>query len=172
MGIPFWLMLLWGLTLINLILPDPIPFIDEAIPFLLGVGLLLRFLLRRNAYQNIYQQYQQYQKTQQQSQSGTGSYQTGSTGSGQSSSFFYSRFKNWGAGFQQPRGTTMDKDPYDILGIRRGASMDEIKRAYREKLKKFHPDVVESLKLGPEYKQMFEEKTQEIQKAYELLGGK
>jgi molecular chaperone DnaJ len=50
--------------------------------------------------------------------------------------------------------------------------MDEIKKAYREQIKKYHPDKVESLKLGPEYRSMFEEKTMEIQKAYESLGGK
>ena len=42
----------------------------------------------------------------------------------------------------------------------------------RDKLKKFHPDIVENLKLGPEYREMFEEKTRDIQKAYEKLGGK
>ncbi len=166
MGIPLWLLLLWSLTIINIILPDPIPFIDEIVLFLLSLGLLVRFLLRRNTYQNMYQQYQQ------QSQSGKTSYQTGAGGGRQSSSSFYNRFRNWGAGFQQPGGPSIGKDPHDILGIKRGASMDEIKKAYREKLKKFHPDVVENLKLGPEYKEMFEEKTQEIQKAYELLGGK
>jgi DnaJ-domain-containing protein 1 len=50
--------------------------------------------------------------------------------------------------------------------------MEEIKKAYREKLKKYHPDIVANLKLGDDYREMFEEKTREIQHAYEQLGGK
>lgn len=33
-----------------------------------------------------------------------------------------------------------EKDYYDILGISKGASEDEIKRAYLKSAKKYHPD--------------------------------
>lgn len=33
-----------------------------------------------------------------------------------------------------------DKDPLDILNLKRGASVDEIKRAYRAACMKYHPD--------------------------------
>jgi len=32
------------------------------------------------------------------------------------------------------------EDPYEVLGVERGASPDEVKSAYREMLKEYHPD--------------------------------
>ena len=43
-------------------------------------------------------------------------------------------------------------DPYAVLGIARGASHDQIVRAYREQLKLYHPDRVADL--GPELQQL------------------
>ena len=54
------------------------------------------------------------------------------------------------------------KDYYEVLGIARGATQDEIKAAYRKLARKYHPDV------NPEDKAA-EERFKEIQEANEVL---
>jgi molecular chaperone DnaJ len=56
-------------------------------------------------------------------------------------------------------------NPYEILGIREGASKDEIKAAYKAQVKKYHPDKHQD---NPLY-ELAEEKLQEINEAYEYL---
>ncbi|MCD7873172.1 MAG: molecular chaperone DnaJ [Clostridiales bacterium] len=54
------------------------------------------------------------------------------------------------------------RDYYEVLGISKGASEDEIKKAYRKTAKKYHPD------LHPNDKET-EEKFKECNEAYEVL---
>ncbi len=56
----------------------------------------------------------------------------------------------------------MAKDYYEILGVKKDASADEIKSAYRRLAKKYHPD----LNKAPEAADKFKE----INEAYEVLG--
>ncbi|MGE0122763.1 MAG: J domain-containing protein [Vicinamibacterales bacterium] len=58
-------------------------------------------------------------------------------------------------------------DPYAVLGIRPGATIEQIKAAYRTKIKEYHPDQVE--RLGPELRELAKRKTQEINRALEML---
>jgi DnaJ like chaperone protein len=62
------------------------------------------------------------------------------------------------------------RDPYDVLGVPRGASQDEIRRAYRKLVVKYHPDKVDHL--GDEFKALAEKKFKQIQEAYQELARK
>jgi curved DNA-binding protein CbpA len=56
-------------------------------------------------------------------------------------------------------------NPYEILGVREGANKEEIKKAYRELAKKYHPDQYGTNPL----KDLAEEKMREVNEAYEYL---
>ena len=58
---------------------------------------------------------------------------------------------------------TEKKEYYKTLGVDRGSSQDEIKRAYRRLAKKYHPD------LNKENHKESEEKFKEVSEAYEVL---
>ena len=57
------------------------------------------------------------------------------------------------------------KDYYKILGVRKDAGEDEIKKAFRKLAKKYHPD------LHPD-DEVAQEKFKEANEAYEVLGDK
>ena len=54
------------------------------------------------------------------------------------------------------------KDYYETLGVPRGASDDDIKKAFRKLARVYHPDVAKN-------KKQAEEKFKEINEAYEVL---
>ncbi len=53
------------------------------------------------------------------------------------------------------------KDYYEIMGVSRDATQDEIKRAYRKLARKYHPDVSKEPDAEEKFKQLGE--------AYEVL---
>ena len=59
------------------------------------------------------------------------------------------------------------KDPYTVLNVPRGASQEDIKKAYRQLANKYHPDKV--LHLGDEFRQLAEKRFKEIEEAYRKL---
>jgi len=56
-------------------------------------------------------------------------------------------------------------DPYQVLGVSPGASDDEVKSAYRELARKYHPDSYE----GNPLSDLAEEKMKEINEAYDQI---
>ncbi|MCI9367995.1 MAG: DnaJ domain-containing protein [Oscillospiraceae bacterium] len=57
------------------------------------------------------------------------------------------------------------RDPYEVLGVSTDASDDEIKRAYRDLARKYHPDNYQNNPLAD----LAEEKMKEINEAYDAI---
>ena len=56
-------------------------------------------------------------------------------------------------------------NPYEVLGVSRNASIDEIKRAYKELRRKYHPDSY----VGNPLSSLAEEKFKQVQEAYDAI---
>lgn len=59
------------------------------------------------------------------------------------------------------------RDPYAILGLREGASQEDIRAAYRQLAAQYHPDKLAHL--GEEFQTLAEQKFKAIQSAYDAL---
>ncbi|HEY8500683.1 MAG TPA: DnaJ domain-containing protein [Clostridia bacterium] len=57
------------------------------------------------------------------------------------------------------------RNPYEVLGLKDGASIEEVKKAYRELVKKYHPDRYMDNPLS----ELAEEKLREINEAYDYI---
>ena len=60
----------------------------------------------------------------------------------------------------------LNKDPFEVLGVSRGASDEEVKNAYRALARKYHPDNYEN---DNPLKDLANEKMQEINQAYDQI---
>ncbi len=58
------------------------------------------------------------------------------------------------------------RDPYKVLGVSKNASDDEIKKAYRELVKKYHPDNYDA---NNPLRDLANEKMQEVNEAYDKI---
>lgn len=64
--------------------------------------------------------------------------------------------------------TDKEKAAYAVLGLKQGAAAEEVKAAWREKLKMFHPDSNSSNEV---VQKVAKQKTLEVMEAYRVLGG-
>jgi DnaJ-class molecular chaperone len=64
---------------------------------------------------------------------------------------------------RNPQERNVSKDPYDVLGVAKDASQDDIRKAYRRLAKSLHPDLKPGDKAA-------EEKFKEVSAAYAILG--
>ena len=92
------------------------------------------------------------------SQSSSGSYGGGYSG-------------GYGGGYSGgSQGSAKSKrDPYEILGLSKDATFSEIKKKYRELVKKYHPDILMGKGADEEIIQEGTKKLQEINEAYKIL---
>lgn len=99
---------------------------------------------------------------------GTGYGYGGTAGSGyggsQSSSGSYGGYSSGSQGSAKTK-----RDPYEILGLSKDATFSEIKKKYRELVKKYHPDILMGKGADEEIIQEGTKKLQEINEAYKIL---
>ncbi|WP_297945235.1 molecular chaperone DjiA [uncultured Campylobacter sp.] len=106
---------------------------------------------------------------------GAGYGYSGSAGSGyggsQSSGGSYGGYSSGYGGYSGgSQGSAKSKrDPYEILGLSKDATFSEIKKKYRELVKKYHPDILMGKGADEEIIQEGTKRLQEINEAYKIL---
>lgn len=92
-------------------------------------------------------------------------------GGSQSSSGSYGGYSSGYGGYSGgSQGSAKSKrDPYEILGLSKDATFSEIKKKYRELVKKYHPDILMGKGADEEIIQEGTKKLQEINEAYKIL---
>lgn len=76
-------------------------------------------------------------------------------------------YRNYSNDGNANAGARGGKDPYEVLGIKRTCSDDEVRRAFRRMAVKYHPDKMENM--GEEIKRNAQRQFQEINQAYETI---
>ncbi len=79
----------------------------------------------------------------------------------------WQKYKSNPTNFESKLEKIQISDAYRILEISPDAEPEQIKQAYREKVKKYHPDLVQNM--GKEIRDLALEKIKEINLAFELI---
>lgn len=88
----------------------------------------------------------------------------------------YSHSENEGYNHYQNNGESAPRSKendllkaYEVLGVDKDAPFEDINRAYKRLMLKYHPDRLKSQNLSPELVKVYEEKAKDIQAAYDLI---
>ncbi len=82
---------------------------------------------------------------------------------------YHKIFDEFEAMAQQPTPTTSLDDAYKTLGVLPSDSLDDIKKAYKQLVRQYHPDIIKAQGKNDSYIKQATIKTQEINSAYETI---
>lgn len=79
------------------------------------------------------------------------------------------KWKNIDTNYQNQIEKLRSQNPYERLGIEYGATMDEIKKAYRRKMRLYHPDRTDNFMsgYGEELSKLLNQAVEQIKKELE-----
>ena len=79
------------------------------------------------------------------------------------------KWKNIDTNYQNQLEKMRSQNPYERLGIEYGATMDEVKKAYRKKMRLYHPDRTDNFMAGhgEELSKLLNQAVEQIKKELE-----
>ena len=83
--------------------------------------------------------------------------------------FHQQQHQSGGSSFKKPPTASELDDAYEILGVDKDSSKQDIKRAYKKLMTQNHPDKLVSKGLPPQMLEVAKRKAQDIQAAYDLI---
>ena len=82
---------------------------------------------------------------------------------------FFASKRSYGSRSNGANSSSALEDAYEIIGVNSSATDPEVKKAYRRLMSQNHPDKLIAKGLPEEMIEIATNKTQEIQKAYDLI---